>query len=132
MLVQNLTPVLIPRPPGKNYKENRVILGTHTSESDQNYLMIAKVTTPVELEDAIENRKYDEYTQEAGGYGQNRAKVEIVQRINHDGEVNRCVRARACMCLLNLCYVYRALSGSPRREQLVMGRTKCSLRCPEQ
>ena len=77
------------RPPGKSYRENRVILGTHTSESDQNYLMLAKVTTPMEHEDSIENRKYDEYTQEAGGYGQNRAKVEIVQRINHDGEVNR-------------------------------------------
>ena len=51
--------------------------------------MIAKVTTPVEYEEALDNRKYDEYTQEAGGYGQNRAKVEIVQRINHDGEVNR-------------------------------------------
>ena len=63
-------------------------MGTHTTE-DQNYLMIAKVTTPVEQEDAIENRKYDEYTQEAGGYGQNHAKVEIVQKINHDGEVHR-------------------------------------------
>jgi len=47
------------------------------------------MTTPIELEDAAENRKYDEYTQEAGGYGQNRANVDIAQRINHDGEVNR-------------------------------------------
>jgi len=47
----------------------------------------------MELEEAAENRKYDEYTQEAGGYGQNRAKVEIAQRINHEGEVNR---ARYC------------------------------------
>ena len=77
------------QPAGKNYRENRCILGTHTAD-DQNYLMIAKVSTPVEHEDAVENRKYDEYTNEAGSYGQHRhCKVEIVQRINHDGEVNR-------------------------------------------
>ena len=29
------------RPQGKNYRENRAILGTHTSESDQNYLVRA-------------------------------------------------------------------------------------------
>jgi histone-binding protein RBBP4 len=87
--VWKLTSPCARRPPGKNYRENRAILGTHTSESDQNFLMIAKVTTPIEHEDLIENRKYDEYTQEAGGYGQNRSQVEIVQRINHEGEVNR-------------------------------------------
>ena len=47
------------QPPGKNFRENRVILGTHTSESDQNYLMLAKVTTPVEQDDDVDNRKYD-------------------------------------------------------------------------
>lgn len=26
---------------------------------------------------------------EAGGYGHNKAKIEIVQKINHEGEVNR-------------------------------------------
>mmetsp|Transcript_42086 Transcript_42086/g.85942 ORF Transcript_42086/g.85942 Transcript_42086/m.85942 type:complete len:420 (-) Transcript_42086:1931-3190(-) len=75
-------------PPTKGQSESRLVLGTHTSESEQNYLMIAKVVMP-EDDDELDNRKYNEETGEAGGYGHNKAKVEIVQRINHDGEVNR-------------------------------------------
>jgi len=37
------------------------------------------------------NRSFDDLcaTAEAGGYGHNKAKIEITQRINHEGEVNR-------------------------------------------
>mmetsp|Transcript_40599 Transcript_40599/g.95367 ORF Transcript_40599/g.95367 Transcript_40599/m.95367 type:complete len:418 (+) Transcript_40599:152-1405(+) len=73
---------------GKGQSEHRMVLGTHTSESEQNYLMIAKVVMPEDDED-MENRKYSEETDEAGGYGHNKAKIEIVQKINHEGEVNR-------------------------------------------
>jgi histone-binding protein RBBP4 len=42
------------------------------------------------LEDTeIDIRKYDSTKNEIGGYGGSTAKIEVVQRINHDGEVNR-------------------------------------------
>ncbi|KAG6748859.1 hypothetical protein POTOM_048796 [Populus tomentosa] len=44
-------------PPGKDYSVQKMILGTHTSENEPNYLMLAQ--------------------------------VQIIQQINHDGEVNR-------------------------------------------
>ncbi|KAK6121036.1 hypothetical protein DH2020_045226 [Rehmannia glutinosa] len=44
-------------PPGKDYSVQKMILGTHTSEDERNYLMLAQ--------------------------------VQIIQQINHDGEVNR-------------------------------------------
>ena len=51
------------RPPNKDYSQQRLILGTHTSESEQNYLMIAEVRLPLE-DTEIDARKYDE---ERGG-----------------------------------------------------------------
>eukprot|EP01027_Heterolobosea_sp_BB2_P023741 GEZU01035723.1.p1 GENE.GEZU01035723.1~~GEZU01035723.1.p1 ORF type:complete len:463 (-),score=143.98 GEZU01035723.1:116-1504(-) len=74
--------------PEKECSVQRVILGTHTSQSEQNYLMIAEVRLPLDHTE-IDIRKYDDSTNEIGGFGGSSAKVEIVQRINHDGEVNR-------------------------------------------
>lgn len=73
---------------GEDYSVHKLLLGTHTSGSEQNHLMIAEVRLP--LEDAeIDACKFDEETQELGGYGGISGKVEIKIRINHDGEVNR-------------------------------------------
>ncbi|MCO5581058.1 hypothetical protein L7F22_034933 [Adiantum nelumboides] len=84
------------RPAGKNYEQHRLLLGTHTSGQDQNYLQIAHVQLPTtaEGEEAeLDTTKYDEDKGEIGTYGGFTPKVTIHQKINHDGEVNR---ARYC------------------------------------
>ena len=59
---------------GKDYSSHRLILGTHTTDGDQNYLMIAEVKLPNE-DTEIDVRKYDEERGEAGGFGGTSAKV---------------------------------------------------------
>jgi|Transcript_11806 histone-binding protein RBBP4 len=73
---------------GRDYSTQRMVLGTHTSDGEQNYLMIAEVQLP--LEDAeVDARNYDDAQGDAGGFGRTAGKVQVVQHINHDGEVNR-------------------------------------------
>ncbi|THG01288.1 hypothetical protein TEA_028206 [Camellia sinensis var. sinensis] len=75
-------------PPGKDYSVQKMILGTHTSENEPNYLMLAQVQLP--LEDAENDaRHYDDDRSDFGGFGCANGKVQIIQQINHDGEVNR-------------------------------------------
>jgi histone-binding protein RBBP4 len=66
----------------------RLILGTHTSDAEQNYLMIAEVHLPLD-ETPVDARKYDDQKAEIGGFGAVSDKIEIVMKINHDGEVNK-------------------------------------------
>ena len=84
-------------PPGKDYTIQRLLLGTHTSEGAQNYLQIATVQMPKD-DMAIDEKRFDEERGEAGGYGRlcsdllggsPDCKINVVQKINHDGEVNR-------------------------------------------
>jgi len=77
-------------PPGKDYSVQRLILGTHTSDNEQNHLMIGEVRLPLE-DTEIDARKYasTEEKGEAGGFGGVSGKVEIVMKINHPKEVNR-------------------------------------------
>ena len=75
-------------PPGKDYSVQQLILGTHTSENEPNYLMIAEAQLPLG-DTEIDERHYDEETQEAGGYGSISGKISVIQQINHEGEVNR-------------------------------------------
>jgi histone-binding protein RBBP4 len=77
-------------PSGSDYSKQRLVLGTHTSGDEPNLLMIAEVTLPLE-DTEIDARVYNQDDQAtAGGYGSGKAgKVEIVQTINHQGEVNR-------------------------------------------
>lgn len=82
-------------PQGQDFSIQRLILGTHTSDNEQNHLMIAEVRLPLE-DTEIDARSYngsgtgksDEKT-ECGGFGGATGKVEVIQQINHDGEVNR-------------------------------------------
>ena len=67
---------------------HKVILGTHTSNSEQNYLMVANVTLP-SSDAEIDARKYEDEKGELGGFGGVRGRVDIRIKINHDGEVNR-------------------------------------------
>ena len=74
--------------PGQDYSRQRLILGTHTSDNEQNHLMLAEVLLP--LQDAeVDARGYDAERGEVGGFGSAHGKVNVVQQINHDGEVNR-------------------------------------------
>mmetsp|Transcript_11947 Transcript_11947/g.30662 ORF Transcript_11947/g.30662 Transcript_11947/m.30662 type:complete len:428 (-) Transcript_11947:162-1445(-) len=71
-----------------DYSVQKMVLGTHTSENEQNYLMLAEVQLPLE-ESELDARQYDDERQEVGGFGSAVGKVSVVQQINHDGEVNR-------------------------------------------
>lgn len=63
-------------PPGKDYSVQKMILGTHTSENEPNYLMLAQVQLP--LEDAENDaRQYEDERGEVGGFGCANGKVFI-------------------------------------------------------
>ncbi|KAJ3205217.1 retinoblastoma binding protein, partial [Entophlyctis luteolus] len=93
-------------PEGKDYSVQRLLLGTHTSDGEQNYLQIATVQLPTDDVEGDPSKAYDEekgggyllfenlvmnyfIQTEAGGYGGAECKINVTQRINHDGEVNR-------------------------------------------
>ena len=60
---------------GKLTKQ-RLVLGTHTSEGEQNYLMLAEVALPVADSEA-EARGYDEERGEVGGFGSAAGRVQV-------------------------------------------------------
>jgi histone-binding protein RBBP4 len=72
----------------RDYETHKLILGTHTSGAEQNYLMVATVNLPKE-ETEIDARKYDDERDEVGGFGGVDNKIEITVKIEHEGEVNR-------------------------------------------
>lgn len=80
-------------PPGKNYTVHRLLIGTHTSNDAQNYLQIANVELPKNITPNVHD--YDEQRGEIGGYGSSSSseqaaiKMNIEQRIDHPGEVNK-------------------------------------------
>ena len=47
------------KPPNKDYSVHKLLLGTHTTDGDQNYLLIAEVRLPLD-ETEIDARKYDD------------------------------------------------------------------------
>jgi len=73
---------------GSDFSSHQLLLGTHTSGQEQNYLMVAEVRLPLE-DTEIDARKYDDETAELGGFGGVSGKVEVQIKINHEGEVNR-------------------------------------------
>lgn len=92
--------------------EHQLLLGTHTTGEEPNYLMIATCVLPAEKEEVLPveqeqnttvsdvgetaaKLRYDEEKKEVGGYGLAGAdvgKIEIKMKIKHEGEVNRYVR----------------------------------------
>jgi histone-binding protein RBBP4 len=83
------------RVPGKDYATHRLLIGTQTSNEASNYLQIAHVQLPKPVTpDSVD---YDEEREEIGGYGGGASKktpvmevkFEIVQKIDHKGEVNK-------------------------------------------
>lgn len=75
-------------PEGAGYSVQKLLLGTHTSGDEMNYLMVAEVRLPLE-DTEIDARKYDDETEDLGGFGGVGSKIEVTIRINHEGEVNR-------------------------------------------
>ncbi len=81
--------------PDKDYSTHRLLIGTHTSNEAQNYLQIAQVQLPKPV--TPDSADYDEEREEIGGYGGGSSKktpvmevkFNIIQRINHKGEVNK-------------------------------------------
>ena len=73
-----------------DYTIEKLIIGTHTSDGEQNHLMIADVRVPTDSAE-VEGRKYeDKEAGDYGGYGAGQeGKIDIQQKINHEGEVNR-------------------------------------------
>ncbi|CEH14139.1 nucleosome remodeling subunit caf1 nurf55 msi1 [Ceraceosorus bombacis] len=106
------------RPAGKDYTSHRLLLGTHTSGQDQNYVQIAQVHLPNQ-DVEVDSSKYDEDRGEIGSYGGANARIQIVQQINHDGELNR---ARYCPQNCDL-IATRTVMG----ETYIFDRTKHSL-----
>jgi len=79
------------RSDNNNYTEQQVILGTHTSDGEQNHLMLATVRLP-HIDQEIDARQYNDENDEVGGFA-GAGKIQVKVKINHDGEVNR---ARHC------------------------------------
>ncbi|KAK5211486.1 Histone acetyltransferase type B subunit 2 [Exophiala xenobiotica] len=80
--------------PGTNYSKHRLLIGTHTAPGQPNYLEIAQVQLPKPRKPDVKD--YNEETGEIGGYGggpsgknQIEVKFNIVQKIDHPGEVNK-------------------------------------------
>ena len=65
-----------------------MLLGTHTSPGEQNYLMMAHVNLPLP-DTEIDAKKYEDERGEIGGFGGVNSKVEVKVKIAHEGEVNR-------------------------------------------
>ena len=83
-----------PSPPNKPYTTHRLLLGTHTSGQAPDYLQIATVQIPSRSgpgADVLDRSAYDDERGELGGHTlpASQARINVVQKINHQGEVNR-------------------------------------------
>lgn len=83
-------------PPGQNYSVQKMILGTHTSENEPNYLMIAQVQLPLEDTES-EARQYDDDRSEFGGFGCASGKVQFFRLILGFSELN--YKKVDCFCV---------------------------------
>lgn len=83
------------RPPNKPYTVHRLLLGTHTSGQAQDYLQIATVHLPKRDgsngSEKLDHTSYNEDSGELGGHSisSTQPRIQVIQRINHPGEVNR-------------------------------------------
>ncbi|KAJ6623045.1 histone acetyltransferase type B subunit 2 [Mycena sp. CBHHK59/15] len=81
-------------PANKPYTTHRLLIGTHTSGQAQDYLQIASVQIPKRVNAAgaekLDRADYDDERGELGGHTIPPApRIQITQKINHAGEVNR-------------------------------------------
>ena len=83
-----------PSPSNKPYTTHRLLLGTHTSGQAPDYLQIATVQIPSRFgpgADVLDRSAYDDERGELGGHTlpASQARINVVQKINHQNEVNR-------------------------------------------
>ncbi|GMH42709.1 hypothetical protein BSKO_10628 [Bryopsis sp. KO-2023] len=71
-----------------NISKQKLLLGTHTSDEQQNYLLIVEATLPLQ-DSEFDSSYYDDERKEVGGFGRAPGKIQTIQQISHDGEVNR-------------------------------------------
>ncbi|EIW87148.1 WD40 repeat-like protein [Coniophora puteana RWD-64-598 SS2] len=80
-------------PADKPFTTHRLLLGTHTSGQAQDYLQIATVQIPKRdgpSSDKLDRSNYDDERGELGGHTiPAQPRIQIIQKINHDGEINR-------------------------------------------
>lgn len=69
--------------------KQKLILGTHTSEGEQNYLMLAEVQLPTQ-DSEIDANGYDEESGEVGGYGAAAGKVQAGSKVIEHSELPYC------------------------------------------
>jgi histone-binding protein RBBP4 len=97
----------IARAKGTTSVEHQILIGTHTTDNEPNYLMIASCQLPYDdavvpnpgddttnEKETVASLRYDEEKKEVGGYGlagTGVGKIEIKMKIQHEGEVNRYV-----------------------------------------
>jgi len=71
-----------------NTSIQKLIIGTHTSDSEPNYLILAAVKLPLD-DTQVNASQYDDSRGDVGGFGIGGSRLVIQQKINHEGEVNR-------------------------------------------
>ena len=69
----------------------KILIGTHTTGTEQNYLLICKIKFPEQKEASMGNDITNLYynPQDIQNYKKIPKKLEVEYRINHQGEVNR-------------------------------------------
>jgi histone-binding protein RBBP4 len=77
-------------PQNSDFSLQKLLVGTHTSGEDQNYLQVMKVKLPLE-DKPIDNSEYADNVNDANGLGQSgdKQRIDLELKINHTGEVNR-------------------------------------------
>jgi histone-binding protein RBBP4 len=77
-------------PHNSDFSLQKLLVGTHTSNDEQNYVEVLKVKLPLE-DKPVDNSEYADNSNEANGIGQatEKQRIEMELRINHTGEVNR-------------------------------------------
>lgn len=77
--------------PNKSYLSlHKMVIGTHTSNTEQEYLMIAKTRLPIS-EKQLSSSDIKDYNNKDAitAFTKNENKIEIETKINHQGEVNK-------------------------------------------
>lgn len=77
-------------PQNSDYSLQKLLIGTHTSNDEQNYAQIMKVKLPLE-DKAIDSSEYADNSNDANGLGQatDKQRIDYEVKINHQGEINR-------------------------------------------
>ncbi|KJX99638.1 histone acetyltransferase type B subunit 2 like protein [Zymoseptoria brevis] len=75
--------------PGKAFRTHRLLIGTHTSKTSSEFLMIAHINLPTPP--AMTTADYNPSTEELGGHAAAKEPINfsVIQKISHDGEVNK-------------------------------------------